>query len=199
MSDIFSTLARWSARLGGLAVLLMAFIIGIDVLSRKLFSHSILSGGAGELSGYVLAVATAWGASLTLLGRGHIRIDILQSIFPRRAWVFFDLSAMFVFGAASALLAWTSASTFLESLARNSHSITPLAVPMAIPQGLWAAGLVFLFLTSVFLFVKALARLARGDRMGVVALIGTRTAEDELREQQQVIQEVNAGEGGHHA
>jgi len=197
MSDIFSTLARWSARTGGLAVLVMAFIIGIDVLSRKLFGDSILWGGAGELSGYVLAIATAWGASLTLLYRGHIRIDILQSILPRAAWVYFDLFAMLVFGAASAVLAWVGVSTFLESMERGAHSITPLAVPMAIPQGLWAAGLVFLFLTSIYLFVKALARLARGDRMGAVALIGTRTAEDDLREQQQVIQEINAKEAGH--
>ncbi|MER1967427.1 TRAP transporter small permease [Castellaniella sp. GW247-6E4] len=197
MSDIFSTLARYSARMGGLAVLLMAFVIGIDVLSRKLFGGSILSGGSGELSGYVLAIATAWGASLTLLYRGHIRIDILQSILPRAAWVFFDLFAMLVFGAACAVLAWAGVSTFLESLVRDAHSITPLAVPLAVPQGLWAAGLVFLCLTSLYLFIEALRRLARGDRMGVVALIGTRTAEDDLREQQQVIQEVSAKETGH--
>ncbi|WP_269496650.1 TRAP transporter small permease subunit [Castellaniella sp. S9] len=197
MSDIFSKLARYSARAGGLAVLLMAFVIGIDVLSRKLFGDSILSGGAGELSGYVLAVSTAWAASLTLLHRGHIRIDILQSVVPRAAWVFFDLFAMLVFGLAAAVLAWVGVSTFLESLSRDAHSITPLAVPLAIPQGLWAAGLVFLCLTSLYLFVKALVRLVRGDRMGVVALIGTRTAEDDLREQQQVIEDIAAKGNGH--
>jgi TRAP-type C4-dicarboxylate transport system permease small subunit len=197
MSDIFSTLSRWSARIGGLAVLVMAFVIGIDVLSRKLFSHSVLSGGAGEISGYVLAIATAWAASVTLLHRGHIRIDILQSIFPRSTWVYFDLLAMFVFGLASAVLAWVGVSTCLESIERNAHSITPLAVPMAIPQGLWAAGLVFLFMTSVHLFTRALWRVVRGDPMGAVNLIGTRTAEDDLREQQEVIQSVGSKEARH--
>ena len=198
MSDIFSTLSRWSARVGGLVVLLMAFIIGIDIVSRKLFSYSVLSGGAGEISGYVLAISTAWAASWTLLNRGHIRIDILQSILPRATWVYFDLLAMFVFGMASAVLAWVGLSTFLESLERSAHSITPLAVPMAIPQGLWAAGLIFLFLTSVYLFLRALARVVRGDRLGAVQLIGTRTAEDDLREQQAVIQDV-ASKGASHA
>ena len=102
-----------------------------------------------------------------------------------------------VFGLAAAVLAWVGVSTFLESLSRDAHSITPLAVPLAIPQGLWAAGLVFLCLTSLYLFVKALVRLVRGDRMGVVALIGTRTAEDDLREQQQVIEDIAAKGNGH--
>ncbi|MFC4296547.1 TRAP transporter small permease subunit [Castellaniella hirudinis] len=197
MSDIFSALARWSARIGGLAVLLMAFVIGIDVFSRKLFGHSILSGGAGEISGYVLAIATTWAASLTLLNRGHIRIDILQSIFPRSLWVYFDLLAMCVFGAASAVLAWVGVATYLESLERGARSITPLAVPMAVPQGLWAAGLVFLFMTSVYLFARALGHVVRGDRMDAVKLIGTRTAEDDLREQQEVIQNAGSKEARH--
>ncbi|HUH41025.1 MAG TPA: TRAP transporter small permease subunit, partial [Castellaniella sp.] len=127
---------------------------------------------------------------------GHIRIDILHSVLPRAAWVFFDLFAILVFGLAAAVLAWVGTSTFLESWTRDAHSITPLAVPLAIPQGLWAAGLVFLFLTSLYLLVMALVRLARGDRMGVVALIGTRTAEEDLREQQQVIDEITSTRNG---
>ena len=193
MSTIILMIARLSARAGGLIVLLMAFVIATDVLSRSLFGFPVLSGGAGEFSGYALAIVSAWGASLTLLYRAHIRIDIIHSILPRSTWMAFDIFALAAFAAASGLLAWVGSSTFLESLERNAHSMTPLGVPLALPEGLWAAGLVFLFLTSVYLLVKAAYLLSRGDRIGVVALIGTRTAEDDLQQQQQAIQEVAAG------
>lgn len=198
MSKLIHAIARLGARAGGLVVLLMAFVISIDILSRKFLSVSILSGGSGELSGYSLAIISAWGASLTLLNRAHIRIDMLQSLLPRRSVVWFDLLAIAVFSLISAVLAWVGCSTFMESLNRDSHSMTPLAVPLAIPQGIWALGLVFLFATSMYLLSRSVYLLLRGKRAETAALIGTRTAQDDLDEQQLVIDEV-VQEGGRNA
>jgi len=197
MSRIVPCIARLAARAGGLAVLVMAFVIGIDILARKLFGHTLLSGGAGELSGYALAIVSAWGASLALVNRAHIRIDILQSAVPRPWRIALDLLAIAVFAAAAGVLAWVGCATFLESLRRDAHSMTPLAVPLAVPQALWAAGLVFLFATSIHLAALALLRLAQGRRKEAAALIGARTADDDLQEQQQAIQETAGAEVRH--
>ena len=58
-------------------------LIGIDVVIRKLFGLSI--GGADELSGYALGIASAWAFAYGLLERAHVRIDSLYVTLPR--WV----------------------------------------------------------------------------------------------------------------
>ena len=68
----------------GCALLIAAsFLIGIDVVIRKLFNLSI--GGADELSGYALGIASAWAFAYGLLERAHVRIDSLYVTLPR--WV----------------------------------------------------------------------------------------------------------------
>jgi TRAP-type mannitol/chloroaromatic compound transport system permease small subunit len=73
--------ASAGALVGGLLLLAAAVIIGIDIVLRYTISKSI--GGADELSGYALAIATAWGLSFTLLHRAHIRIDSLYELFSQ--------------------------------------------------------------------------------------------------------------------
>ena len=70
--------ARAGALAGGLLLLVAAIIIGVDIVLRYTVSRSI--GGADELSGYALAIATAWGLSFALVHRAHIRIDSLYVV-----------------------------------------------------------------------------------------------------------------------
>ena len=101
-------------------------------------------GGADELSGYALAIASAWGFSSALLSRSHIRIDTVyvrvaaelraaaRPREPRRASRFFV-----------ALVTWYAWGVCWQSFGPNSHSLSEIETPLVIPQGLWFAGLVF--------------------------------------------------------
>lgn len=186
-------LARFAARASGLLVVLMAFLISADILVRQLFNATLLSGGVGELSGYALAIISAWGASLTLLKRAHIRIDTLQMLLPRPVSVALDLFAMATFTVASGVLAWMGWMTFARSYALESRSMTPLAAPMAVPQGVWLAGLLFLTLTGLVMLVQACLLLRRGERRAALELIGTRTATEDLEEQKSVVEAAGVG------
>ena len=55
-------LSRAGAWFGGALLIVAAFVIGIDVVIRKLFNLSI--GGADELSGYALAIGSAWSSAV---------------------------------------------------------------------------------------------------------------------------------------
>jgi len=55
-------------------------MIAVEVLARKLFTVSLV--GADEISGYVLAVSITWGASLAIVRRAHVRIDLLHNRLP---------------------------------------------------------------------------------------------------------------------
>jgi TRAP-type mannitol/chloroaromatic compound transport system permease small subunit len=182
-----ASVATFATRICGLVVLVMAILISIDVALRKLFAITLLSGGIGEISGYVLGIISAWGAASALLARSHVRIDTLQIMLPRSIGRAADVVAIVAFVIASATLTFVAYSTFSRSLALNAHSMTPLAVPMAIPQGLWFAGLVFLTLISIAVAIAGCAALFRGDYGAAHRLIGPRSVEEEVEEQQAVL------------
>ncbi|MEQ1940749.1 TRAP transporter small permease subunit [Mesorhizobium sp. CN5-321] len=166
----------------------MAFLIAIDVVVRKLFATTLMSGGVGEISGYVLAIITAWGAASALLARSHVRIDTLQIMLPRPAGRLADMVAVVAFFAASAVLSYVAYFTFNRSLMLDAHSMTPLAVPLAIPQGLWFAGLAFLTLMSAAIALAGCVALIRRDYAAAHRLIGPRSVEEEVDEQNAIIE-----------
>jgi TRAP-type C4-dicarboxylate transport system permease small subunit len=166
----------------------MAFLIAIDVVVRKVFATTLVSGGVGEISGYVLAIITAWGAASALLARSHVRIDTLQIMLPRSAGRLADMVAIVAFFAASAVLSYVAYLTFSRSLMLDAHSMTPLAVPLAIPQGLWFAGLAFLTLMSAAIALAGCVAVIRRDYAAAHWLIGPRSVEEEVDEQNAIIE-----------
>jgi hypothetical protein len=65
-------------------------------------------------------------------------------------------------------------------LISNSHSISELETPLAVPQFLWVAGfVVFLFAAAVFL-ARAIFAFARGDLRRVSEILGARSVEEEI-------------------
>jgi TRAP-type C4-dicarboxylate transport system permease small subunit len=172
--------SRAGAWLGGGLVTLAAVIISVDVLMRKLFDTTL--GGASEISGYVLAVSTTWALALTLLDRAHVRIDSLYTLLPTRICAVLDILALLSFMVFAGFLTWQGWIMFAQSASLNSHSLTPLAIPLAIPQLLWVAGFAFFFVVMLLLLVRALTALATGRFEDVQRLLGSRTALQELEE-----------------
>ena len=173
-------LSRIGAWFGGGLVVLAAFAIAVDVIMRKTMNTTL--GGASELSGYVLAISTAWALSLTLLDRAHVRIDSLYTLLPVRLCAVLDILALVSFMVFAGFLTWQGWHMFTQSVNRGSVSLTPLATPLAIPQFLWVAGLAFFFLVMVLLLVRALTLLVTGRVEEAHRLLGSRTAMQELEE-----------------
>ena len=174
-------IARVGALAGGALLLAAAIIIGVDVVLRSAFSRSI--GGADELSGYALAIATAWGLSFALLHRAHIRIDSLYERFPASTRAGLDILSLLGFLVFVVLTTWRAWGVLRQSIASDAHSISALSTPLAVPQALWVAGLVFLALTLLLLLAESLAALASGDLRAVAGLIGSKAVVEEVREE----------------
>ena len=67
-----------------------------------------------------------------------------------------------------------------QSIESNSHSISALGAPLAVPQSVWLAGfVVFLLVASVYL-LRAMLAFARGDLRRVRELLGARSVEEEM-------------------
>jgi TRAP-type C4-dicarboxylate transport system permease small subunit len=174
-------ISRAGALAGGGLLLAAAVIIALDVVLRTGLARSI--GGADELSGYALAIATAWGLSFALLHRAHIRIDSLYEHFPPWARAGLDVLSLLGFLLFMGLTTWRAWGVFRQSIISNAHSISALATPVALPQALWLAGLVFLMLTLLLLLVQSVAAIARRDLRAVARLIGSKAVAEEVQEE----------------
>ena len=174
-------IARAGVWASGALFLLAAFVIGVDVTARKVFSVSI--GGSDELSGYCLAMGAAWSFSFALLHRANIRVDALYKYFPPTLKSVFDIVALVALSAFMAVVSYYAFEVLAASVRFGSRANTPLQTPLWIPQGIWFAGLAFFLVTLFLVTLKAMLlfadrRLAELDR-----LAGLPSAKEEVEEE----------------
>lgn len=175
-----ATLGSW---LGGAGLLISATFIVVDLTLRKTLGVSL--GGADEIAGYVLAIATAWAFPITLLRRAHIRVDVCYSYLPGKAKVILDLFALVCLGVFIGTLTFHVWNVLLDSLHYQSVSNTPLQIRQWIPQSLWVAGYLFFSFVIVALFATSMRMVAKGHWRDAARLIGINSVEEEIVEELQ--------------
>jgi TRAP-type C4-dicarboxylate transport system permease small subunit len=164
----------------GWGFVLCAVFIAAEVLARAFLRVS--TGSTVEISGYMLAFGLSWGLAHGLAQRGHVRIDVLINHLPRRLRVWLHLLSLALLGFLMAFLAKGAWDLVDESLLFDATDISALRTPLAIPQGLWAAGLfVFLLLIAAMLVENLLLALA-GDARQVERNLSSRTYSEEAEE-----------------
>ncbi len=173
-------IARVMTIVAGSALLATAILVSVEVITRRLFSISFNAGS--ELSSYVLGIVASWGLAHTLLLRGHVRVDAAIRLFPERIRAWADLVALIGLGAVGLLILTQAWVTFAASWSMNAHSMTPLRVPLWIPQFLWVAGLAYFVFVLVWLGIRAAAALFRSDFRRSRQLIGIQGVEEEAAE-----------------
>ena len=168
------------ARIGGGLLVASAILVSVEVVLRK---AGVLAFSLGtELSSYALAVAATWSFAFVLLMRGHVRIDIISQRLPQKPRAMLNVLAVASVAAVGAILSWTALQTLITSLTLGAYSNTPLATPLSVPQGLWTFGLVWFTLVAVYLSIRLILALARGDHATVERLAAPATADAEADE-----------------
>jgi TRAP-type C4-dicarboxylate transport system permease small subunit len=175
-------ISRVGAIVGGAMLLIASILICIDITLR--YTLSITLGGADELSGYALAISSAWGFSAALLHRAHIRIDTvyvrLKSVTARALLDLASLAILLFFFGMVTFYAW---GVVKQSWVSESRSLSAIEAPLIVPQGLWFAGLVFFVLLCVLLLARGLLAFAQGRYGDLFALIGSKSAVEEAEEE----------------
>jgi TRAP-type C4-dicarboxylate transport system permease small subunit len=174
--------SRAGAIVGGAMLLAAAVTICIDIFLRYAFARTV--GGADELAGYALAISGAWGLSIALLSRSHIRIDtVYVRVKSRAVRAALDVLSLAAFTVFAALVAWHGWGVLRLSYESGSRSQSALETPLAVPQAVWFAGLAFFVTVALLLLIRALAAWARGDLDGLFRLIGSKSATVEAKEE----------------
>ena len=174
-------LAHAGALGGGLLILAAALLVSVDVTLRKLANTTL--GGADELSGYALAIGSTWSFAFVLLARGHVRIDALYQLLPRKLAAACDLIAIGALLAFASLIAWHGAGVLAQSWQLGARSNSSLAVPLAVPQALWWIGYAGFVGCAALLLLRAAAALLAGDLAEANRLIGARSIQEEAADE----------------
>jgi TRAP-type C4-dicarboxylate transport system permease small subunit len=173
-------IAAVMAYLAGWNYVACAALITFDVVGRSLFGVS--STATVEVSSYMLACGIAWSLAHTLARRAHIRVDVLVNRMPLRIRAWLHLLSLTMLAGFAGFVAWAGWQILEESMLFDAHDNSALRIPLDIPQGIWAFGLLaFLVMTLVLLLESALA-MVFGRAGEVDALLGSRSLEDETQE-----------------
>lgn len=149
--------ARFAIIVGGIAILLAAFMITIDVIARRVLGLS--TWGADELSYYALAISTSWAFSYAMLVKAHIRIDVITSRLDRRLRAICNIIALLAMGFFALAACQAILHEVERAWSRGATSITVMETPMWIPKGLWLAGFVFFAITVSLLLLRVIVAL----------------------------------------
>ncbi|MGH8789725.1 MAG: TRAP transporter small permease subunit [Cupriavidus necator] len=161
ISRVVEPVARVAAIICGYAVLLLSLAVSVEIIGRKVFSHSFP--GTDDIGGYVLAIIAVIGASYTMAKRGHTRVDIFLVKLPAAAQRLLNVLAMVTMAAFATFAAWRGTTVLLESIEFQSVASNPLQTPLWQPQVLWLIGLVLFALISLAYAGHSLLLLASGD------------------------------------
>jgi TRAP-type C4-dicarboxylate transport system permease small subunit len=181
LQSIATGISRVGAVIGGAMLLVASIVICIDITLRYTVSRTL--GGADELSGYALAIASAWGFSAAVLSRSHIRIDTAYVRVAPRVRAVLDLLSLAAFAFFFGLVTWHAWGVLRQSYTSDSHSLSEIQMPLVVPQTLWVLGLAFFVAVSLLLLARGLRAFLAGDLGALFALIGSKSAVAEAEEE----------------
>ena len=170
-------LAVLLALCAGGAVALLAVLIFADIIGRDFLGVSVQ--GTDEIGGYVLAFVGSLGMALTLLRRGHPRIDLFFRFFPKGVGDVLHVLAQITIAGLAVFMSWHAWTELQTTLRFGSITNTPLQTPLWVPQAVWVAGMAFFALTACLTSGHAIYLLLR-HRASVAKVYGPVTVEEEV-------------------
>lgn len=173
-------LAGRAMAIAGWCYLAITLLICFDITARRLLGFS--TEATTELTGYLMAIGMTWGLAGTLLERGHVRIDVLVQKMPLGVRVWLHLASLAALLVTTAFFAWGAFSLAKDSFDFGSTDLSTLRTPLALPQGLWAAGLALMLLAVVALALRSVRGVLAGDADGVDRALMARSYVEEAEE-----------------
>ncbi|MBP0618223.1 TRAP transporter small permease [Jiella mangrovi] len=159
--DTLYLTAGWLAALCLVAILVL---VGLQVGAR-LVDWGLTALGAGatgfsipglaEIGGFLLGASTFLALADTLAKNVHIRVDLLTQRLPERPRQILDGIVALLGAALAAFATYALAALAMKSLSYGDVSYGLVAVPLAVPQGCLAVGLLVLTIALVDEAAKA--------------------------------------------
>ncbi|HSW20911.1 MAG TPA: TRAP transporter small permease subunit [Ramlibacter sp.] len=173
-----SHVSRWLAWIGGAMLLLCAILVSLDVVFRAAFKVTYFE--SFELSTYAFAIATAMGMSYALVSRAHIRIEVVYIMLSARKQAWLDVVAYLMLTVCAGVLLYWCGQVVLANYQSGARSNSSLALPLAIPQGIWLLGLAWFALLAALYSVYGLLKCLQGRWAEAHQTLGVASLEEEI-------------------
>lgn len=121
-------IARPIALAAGYVLLAQAMITAVEIVLRKVFSHSLQD--VDELGGYALAIIAAVGFGYDVITHAHTRIDLVIKRLPAGLLAGLHMLAALAMLAVASGLLWFAIRTLGQSIRLGSTATTPLQTPL---------------------------------------------------------------------
>ncbi len=162
---------------GGIFLLLSALIV-IETLLRKIFNVSLQ--GIDELSGYALAVGACLAFTSALIGRSHMRIDILYSKYKGSLRCCLNFISILSLAGFSLFLTYISWLVILETMEYKSTAPTAWGTPLIWPQSFWFLAILLFTLTTALALFNAVKLILTKNYRKLNEEFGPKGLADEL-------------------
>jgi TRAP-type C4-dicarboxylate transport system permease small subunit len=176
--NFISRISRLSASLGGIMMLIAAFLVAAEVISRKLLT--LVYSGSDEMGAYLFAVGTSWSLAHVLVTRGHVRIDALYGHLPLRVRAAMDVVALIALGVLAYIMVDTGWDLVQMNFTEWNRANTPVRTPLALPQIPWLFGFALFFVAIVVSLLRTLQALLRGDYTTAGMTAGIPSQDEEI-------------------
>ena len=140
----------------GVGLFALVALILTDITVRAV-GHSL--GGTDEISGYAMALLTAWGMGYALLEGAHVRIEAAREQAPSLVRNAMDLLSLTSLVAVVNFVLWRTWPVFSRSWANDSHANTPLETPLWAVQLPWLIGWGWFAFSALIMLALVLSRL----------------------------------------
>ena len=107
-------ISDWVGRVVSYLIFFLALIIGYDVLARYLFNSP--TRWAYELSIMFFGTFVLLGGAYSAVKGGHVNMDVVYNLFPRRVRALLDVITFFVALAFVGVLLWKGGATAWDSI-----------------------------------------------------------------------------------
>jgi len=187
-------LERILADVFGLVFLALSFFVAAEAIARKLFNTSLQ--GADELGGYALAIGSAAGFTLAIVGRNHIRVDVLHEFFPRGIQAFLNWLSSVTMAALAILFAVMCVGVLKDTVLYGSTAQTPWGTPLIWPQGIWYAGMALFAIYAAGYAMRASYLFFTRRISALNEEFHPKSAKEELKEELEDLAERSSATGG---
>jgi TRAP-type C4-dicarboxylate transport system permease small subunit len=148
-------MAEWFALVGGLVVVVLMFMVGLDALGRKTFGALP---GALEFSEAIMVPAVFLPLMFVQLKREHVYVSVVTLGLPVRMQAFLDGAAAVVGALVFALLTWLALNKALDAFAVREYRVAIISVPIWPFRWIIPLGMVLLVFQLVLTAIEEFSR-----------------------------------------
>lgn len=158
--SVIDAVSEWSGKIVSSLILLLALLVGYEVVVRYIFKSPTL--WVGELSEMIFGTFIIIGGAYTALKSSHVNMDLVHKSLSTRSRALMDVLTFFIALAFMYPLIWFGGKSAIKSIMTLEHASTLWGPPLYPFRVMLPLGALLLTLQLIAKFIRDLRTLISG-------------------------------------